>query len=198
MEIFVGNLSFSSTDSDLKKLFSGFGSVVSAVIVMRKEKKAPKSRGFGFVEMPNEQEALSAVTALDAKEFMGRIINVEVARLKSQSQPEQRKKLNPAVKAKQHPLKDKEGESQFIPLPLAKPGKYRGGRRSISYIKRRGLSAEEQEFKPRRRTQDNPMRWRKKKNQLKPWQKAAQETKSGKKAGGKSRQPWEKTTGIYS
>jgi len=47
MNIFVGNLSFDSIGADVKKLFEGFGNVASVVIVMEKEKKAPKSRGFG-------------------------------------------------------------------------------------------------------------------------------------------------------
>ena len=61
MNIFVGNLLFAATGEDLKTLFAGFGSVASALIVMEKEKKAPKSRGFGFVEMPDEQQALAAI-----------------------------------------------------------------------------------------------------------------------------------------
>jgi RNA recognition motif-containing protein len=84
MNIFVGNLSFDSTGADVKKLFEGFGNVASAVIVMEKEKKAPKSRGFGFVQMSDEQQALAAIAALNGKEFMGRILNVNPARPKGQ------------------------------------------------------------------------------------------------------------------
>src|SRR3989338_119472 len=84
MNIFVGNLSFEATQDDVKKLFEGFGNVTSVVIVMSKEKKAPKSRGFSFVQMPDEQPALAAIAALNGKEFMGRILNVDPARPKGQ------------------------------------------------------------------------------------------------------------------
>ena len=84
MNIFLGNLSFDATESDVKKLFEGFGNVASVAIVMSKEKKAPRSRGFGFVEMPDEQQALAAIVALNGKEHMGRVLNVEPARPKGQ------------------------------------------------------------------------------------------------------------------
>ena len=84
MNIFAGNLSFDSTEADVKKLFEGFGNVASVAIVMEKEKKAPKSRGFGFVQMPDEQQALAALAALNNKEFMGRVLNVNPARPKGQ------------------------------------------------------------------------------------------------------------------
>src|SRR3989338_10049425 len=84
MNIFVGNLSFEATQGDVKKLFEGFGNVTSAVIVMSREKKAPKSRGFGFVEMSDEEQALAAIAALNEKEFMGRVLNVDPARPKGQ------------------------------------------------------------------------------------------------------------------
>ena len=85
MNIFVGNLSFDAAEGDVKKLFEDFGNVASVVIVMRKEKKAPKSRGFGFVEMPDEQQALAAIAALSGKEFMGRVLNVDPARPKTET-----------------------------------------------------------------------------------------------------------------
>ena len=82
MNIFVGNLSFDTAGDDIKKLFEGFGKVASAVIVTRKEKKTPKARGFGFVEMPDEPQALAAIAALSGKEFMGRVLKVNPAYLK--------------------------------------------------------------------------------------------------------------------
>src|SRR3989338_2022028 len=84
MNIFVGNLLFEATQGDVKKLFEGFGNVASVVIAMSKEKKMPKSRGFGFVQMPDEQQALAAIAALNGKEFMGRLLNVNPARPKGQ------------------------------------------------------------------------------------------------------------------
>ena len=73
--IFVGNLSFQATKEDLKKLFEPFGAVVHTVIV---EQKKGKSRGFGFVDMPNEEEKNKAIAALQDKEFMGRKLLVTV------------------------------------------------------------------------------------------------------------------------
>ena len=67
--IFVGNLSFTATRDDVHKLFSSFGTVLSVIIT---QKKKGKSRGFGFVTMPNEEEKNKAMAALQGKEFMGR------------------------------------------------------------------------------------------------------------------------------
>ena len=91
MNIFVGNLSFEANEGDVKKLFEGFGNVASVAIVMRKEKKAPKSRGFSFVQMPDEQQAQAAIEALNAKEWMGRILNVSPARPKTEEEREAEK-----------------------------------------------------------------------------------------------------------
>ena len=169
MNIFVGNLSFDANEGDVKKLFEGFGNVASVVIVMRKEKKAPKSRGFGFVQMPDEQQALAAIAALNGKEFMGRVLDVNPARPKAEAQ---------AVVE----LKEKR-----------QPGTYKGGRRTHSYMKRRGLAGMQEEAKPRRRSQDNPMRWRKRKDQARPWQKSPGEHKPWEAAG--EARPWKKPAG---
>lgn len=74
MQLFIGNLSFDAKDSDLMKFFEGHGVVTSAKVVMKKNKK--KSRGFGFVEIPDEAEAKAAIAALDGKELMGRVVSV--------------------------------------------------------------------------------------------------------------------------
>ncbi|MCX5714804.1 MAG: RNA-binding protein [Candidatus Omnitrophica bacterium] len=152
MDIFVGNLLFESTVEDVKKLFEGFGNVASVVIAMEKEKKAPKSRGFGFVQMPDEQQALAAIAALNGNEFMGRVLNVASA--------------HPKIGVpRKSGLKKKDW---FTPV-FNKSGKYKSGRRTRSYIKRKGLAGIQEETKPRQGRQDNPMRWRKKKDQAKPW-----------------------------
>ena len=67
--IFVGNLSFAAKKEDVRKLFETFGVVVGVAIV---EKKKGASRGFAFVDMPNEEERTTAMAALTGKEFMGR------------------------------------------------------------------------------------------------------------------------------
>jgi hypothetical protein len=184
MNIFVGNLSFDATQDDVKKLFESFGNVTSAVIVMRKEKKTPKSRGFGFVQMPDERQSLAALAALNGKEFMGRVLDVNPARPKTEAQTES------GVKEKRQHLALKDGRVR----PSGQPGTYKGGRRTHSYVKRRGLAGMQEEAKSRRRTQDNPMRWRKRKDQPRPWQKSPGEYKPWKKAEEGVR-PWKKTEG---
>lgn len=194
MEIFVGNLSFEANQGDVKKLFEGFGDVASVVILMRKEKKVPKSRGFGFVQMPEEQQALAAIAALNGKEFMSRALNVEPARPKIEKQTvsEAKEKEQPQVRVLAQPvfhkypaLKDKQvrPSGRYLAVkdrqvrPSGLPGTYGGGRRTASYLKRKALAGEQVVFKPRRRSQDNPLRWRKKKSLAKPWQKSTGEQK---------------------
>ncbi|EKD33455.1 MAG: hypothetical protein ACD_76C00026G0004 [uncultured bacterium] len=79
-KLFVGNISWDATDSDLSKLFAEVGEVVSAQIVM--DKLTGRSRGFGFVEMATDELAEAAIKALDGKDFLGRPITVNVARPK--------------------------------------------------------------------------------------------------------------------
>ncbi|UCG92785.1 MAG: RNA-binding protein [candidate division WOR-3 bacterium] len=78
MNIYVGNLSRDTTDSDLQKAFEAFGRVLSVTIV--KDKFSGQSRGFGFVGMPNNKEAQAAIDGMNGKEFMGRALNVNEAR----------------------------------------------------------------------------------------------------------------------
>jgi RNA recognition motif-containing protein len=78
--IFVGNLSFDVTNASLEEAFSAHGAVERANVVLDRE--TGRSRGFGFVEMPNDQEAQAAINALNGQELEGREINVNVARPK--------------------------------------------------------------------------------------------------------------------
>jgi RNA recognition motif-containing protein len=78
MNIYVGNLSFSTTEEELKGLFAGFGQVNSVSII--KDKFSGESRGFGFVEMPNATEGQAAVTQLNGKDVGGRALKVNEAR----------------------------------------------------------------------------------------------------------------------
>ena len=184
MNIFVGNFPFDANEDDIKKLFDGFGNVVSVTIVMEKQKKAPKSRGFGFVDIPDEQQALAAITALNGKEFMGRPLNVNPARSKEEAQAARKLKENKESKpqSQQFPKEDVEQKKTWFSPVFRKPGTYKGGRRTQSYMKRRGLTGMPEEAKPRNGFQDNPMRWRKKKDQVKPWQKPTEEAKPWKKS----------------
>ncbi|MEY4684424.1 MAG: hypothetical protein RLZ25_883 [Pseudomonadota bacterium] len=78
INIYVGNLSFSVDSSELQALFGPFGTVKSANVIMDRE--TGRSKGFGFVEMSNDQEAKAAITALNGKEHSGRSITVNEAR----------------------------------------------------------------------------------------------------------------------
>ena len=78
MNIYVGNLSRDATDEDLRKAFEAFGQVTSAKIIT--DKFTGDSRGFGFVEMPENPEAQSAISGLDGKDLKGRTLKVNEAR----------------------------------------------------------------------------------------------------------------------
>ena len=78
MNIYVGNLSFSATESDLREAFQAFGTVEKAAVIT--DKATGQSRGFGFVEMPNRDEAEKAIAALNATEFQGRSLMVNIAK----------------------------------------------------------------------------------------------------------------------
>jgi len=80
MNIYVGNLSWQMTDEDLRTLFEQYGSVTSAKIV--KDKVSGRSKGFGFVEMPEDTEAQNALSSLYDHEVMGRKIIVNEAQPK--------------------------------------------------------------------------------------------------------------------
>ena len=76
--IFVGNLSFDTTDSDLHAAFGAYGSVERASVV--RDRDSGQSRGFAFVEMTNAAEANQAMTALNGQDLNGRTMNVNEAR----------------------------------------------------------------------------------------------------------------------
>lgn len=80
MNIYVGNLSYKMTDEDLRKLFSDFGTVEESKIVS--DRDTGRSKGFGFVEMPNQAEGEEAIKQLNGKEIEGRSINVNIAKPK--------------------------------------------------------------------------------------------------------------------
>lgn len=82
MNIYVANLGFQTTDEDLRNLFTAYGEVSSAKVIM--DKITGKSRGFGFVEMPQDAAANQAIQDLSGKEVDGRAISVSVARPKEE------------------------------------------------------------------------------------------------------------------
>lgn len=196
MNIFVGNLSFEAKESDVEKAFAAFGAVESVAIVM--EKKGKKSRGFGFVEMPNEEEAKAAIAGLMGKDILGRPLNV------MPSDPKEPKKQFTGEKDKRLPV-------------YKRTGKYREGRRTINYLKERiatGVATPMGE----KRERSNPLRWRKKsswtssaptkieenkdrpweRNQTesRPWKKPFEKTNTWRKPEGGASRSWRKPEGA--
>jgi RNA recognition motif-containing protein len=182
MNIFVGNLSFSAKEEDVYKVFAGFGAVSDVVIVM--EKKGRKSRGFGFVEMPVEQEALAAIAALNGKEILSRPVNVMAALPKKPKSEHAFKKESP------HPQTGIYGRQGSY---LERTGRYKQGKRSISYMKKRGITT----AIPERKFKANPMRWRKKPRWPSPSQKTQADLKPGEKAEANQSRPWKKAEGGF-
>lgn len=78
MNIYVSNLNFSTTSESLQELFAEYGEIDSVKIITDRE--TGRSRGFGFIEMPNDTEGQSAISALNETDFEGKTINVNVAR----------------------------------------------------------------------------------------------------------------------
>lgn len=85
MKIYVGNIAFSSTEDDLKAAFQAFGSVASAAVIT--DRHTGRSKGFGFVEMENDEEARTAITNLNGKEIGGRRVIVSEARPREEGAP---------------------------------------------------------------------------------------------------------------
>ncbi|MEE9265740.1 MAG: RNA-binding protein [Gammaproteobacteria bacterium] len=85
MNIYVGNLPYNLTEDDLKAAFSEFGEVSSANIIM--DKMSGQSKGFGFVEMPDNAEADQAIKALNESALNGRNIKVNQARPRGERSP---------------------------------------------------------------------------------------------------------------
>jgi RNA recognition motif-containing protein len=77
-KLYVGNLSYNTSESDLQRLFEEFGTVDSAQVISDRE--TGRSKGFGFVEMGSDQEAQAAISALNGKEVDGRALTVNEAK----------------------------------------------------------------------------------------------------------------------
>ncbi len=78
MKIYVGNLAWSASEEDLKNLFAQYGTVEEVAMITDRE--TGRSRGFGFIQMPNSGEAEKAIEALNGTDFMGRALRVNEAR----------------------------------------------------------------------------------------------------------------------
>ncbi len=81
--LFIGNLSFQTTESDLRALFEPFGQITR--VHLATDRETGRARGFGFIEMANDAEAAKAIAALDGKDLGGRNIKVNEARPKERS-----------------------------------------------------------------------------------------------------------------
>ncbi|MEI7685272.1 MAG: RNA-binding protein, partial [Planctomycetota bacterium] len=79
-KLYVGNLSYGISDSSLEQLFSAYGSVQSAQVIM--DRDTGRSKGFGFVEMGSDEEAQAAISSMNGKEIEGRALTVNEARPK--------------------------------------------------------------------------------------------------------------------
>jgi len=175
MQIFIGNLAFAAKEQDVYQLFMPFGKISFVKIIM--EKKGDKSRGFGFIEMPEEAEAKAAMEALNNKELLGRPLQLAEARSPAPKAPKERStEAIPALA--ESPVEKKPREYGFKGKPYFKKPGYKAGRRSKSFAKRRAEKGETTPL-PERKPANNPMRWRKNK----PWK---------KKEGEPGPKPWQK------
>ena len=84
MNIYIGNLSYSVTEDELRQAFEAFGNVETAKVIT--DNYTGRSKGFGFVEMPDESEARSAIDGLNGKDVKGRTLKVDEARPRSDRQ----------------------------------------------------------------------------------------------------------------
>jgi RNA recognition motif-containing protein len=83
MNIYIGNLHFKMNEDELRQLFEAYGEVSTAKIII--DKATGRSKGFGFVEMPNDADASNALTSLDGKEVNGRALKATEAREREKS-----------------------------------------------------------------------------------------------------------------
>lgn len=82
MNIYVGNLPYAAQDEDLRNTFKEFGEVVSAEVII--DRRTRRSRGYGFVEMANDDDGHDAIEALDGSDFQGRSLRVDESKPKSE------------------------------------------------------------------------------------------------------------------
>ena len=78
MNIYVGNISYTTSEDDLRDLFARYGEVTAVRVIT--DRDTGRSKGFGFVEMTDDDQAKEAISALDSKDFMGRDVKVNEAR----------------------------------------------------------------------------------------------------------------------
>jgi len=187
MNIFVGNLSFDAVEADVKKIFKDFGSVSSVVIVMNS--KGVKSRGFGFVEMPDQAQAEAAIAALSGKELLGRPLKVSSARPRPMTDTAQKEGKAKWAKFKgnntgiQSFREDKEGKRTGGRRRFSVTNRYKEGRRSRNWRAANGKNQQELVVPNREgKKRSVPMR----RKQERPWQKAQRKSEPLKNPEGRS------------
>jgi RNA recognition motif-containing protein len=90
MKLYIGSLNYSTTEDEIDRLFSDYGSVESVSLV--KDNQSGQSRGFGFIEIPNNSDADKAIKALNGSSFQGKVIKVNQAQPKSKNSQSRRNK----------------------------------------------------------------------------------------------------------
>ncbi len=83
MNIYIGNMSYDTTEENLRQAYEGYGEVTTVNIIMDRDSGRPK--GFAFVEMSGKEEAMAAISGLNGKEMNGRELNVNEAKPKTDS-----------------------------------------------------------------------------------------------------------------
>lgn len=83
MNIFIGSLHFGLKEDELREIFENYGTVDSVKIIT--DKYTSRSKGFGFIEMPNDDEAQNAIDELNGSDIKGRTVNVNKARERSEN-----------------------------------------------------------------------------------------------------------------
>ncbi len=86
MTLYVGNIPYSMKEDDIKTVFEEFGAVVSVKIIF--DRATRRSKGYGFVEMENDEQAEAAMKELDGKDFRGRNLRVSKANPRTEKEPE--------------------------------------------------------------------------------------------------------------
>ena len=86
MNLYVGNLSYETRESDIQAAFAAFGKINEVRMIT--DRDTGRSKGFGFVDMPNDQEARAAIQGLNGKEIQGRAVTVNEARPKETNRPQ--------------------------------------------------------------------------------------------------------------
>ena len=126
MNIYIGNLSPETTEDDLRQAFEPFGEIVNVNIV--RDRATGQSRGFGFVAMPSESQAKTAITEMNGKDLQGNTISVEAGRTKP-APPGLRSRRGPS----RGPRRPGSGRPGGFSRPGRGPGRGRSGRSGPRY-----------------------------------------------------------------